>query len=109
MSGASIDIFQAIAHPTRRALLDALQPGELAVRDLATRFSSSRPAISQHLRILLEAGLVSERRTGRENLYHLEAAPLSAIEDWVSHYEKFWAGRLLALRAVLDELPGEQP
>jgi DNA-binding transcriptional ArsR family regulator len=75
------------------------------VRDLATRFDTSRPAVSQHLRILRDARLVSESRSGRENRYHLEAAPLAGVRDWVGHYERFWSERLGALATVLDELP----
>jgi DNA-binding transcriptional ArsR family regulator len=98
------DVFQAIAHPTRRALLDALQPGELAVRDLASRFDSSRPSISQHLRVLLIADLVSERRTGRENYYRLKPDRLVAVDEWVRRYEKFWSAKLRDLQTVLNDL-----
>jgi DNA-binding transcriptional ArsR family regulator len=96
------DVFQAIAHPARRELLDALRTGELPVRTLAERFDSSRPATSQHLRVLLDAGLVSERRVGRENLYRLTPEPLVEVETWLSSYEQFWSARMQALRAVLD-------
>jgi DNA-binding transcriptional ArsR family regulator len=98
------DVFQAIAHPTRRALLDALQLGELAVRDLASRFDSSRPAISQHLRVLLIADLVTERRTGRENYYRLKPDGLVTVDEWVRHYEKFWSAKLRDLQTVLNDL-----
>jgi DNA-binding transcriptional ArsR family regulator len=97
-----VDVFQAIAHPSRRKLLDALRIGELPVRTLADRFESSRPATSQHLRVLLDAGLVGERRLGRENLYHLIPEPLAEVEDWVGTYEQFWSAKLRALRTVLD-------
>jgi DNA-binding transcriptional ArsR family regulator len=98
MTNAEMDVvFQAIAHPTRRALLDALRPGERAVKDLAIDFLSSRPAVSQHLRVLLEAGLVSERKTGRERLYRLEAAPLADANAWLSSYEQFWTETLAQL------------
>jgi DNA-binding transcriptional ArsR family regulator len=97
-----LDVFQAIAHPARRELLDALRSGELPVRTLAERFDSSRPATSQHLRLLLDAGLVGERRLGRENLYRLTPEPLVEVESWVRAYEQFWNTRLRALRDVLD-------
>ena len=61
--------------------------------------------MSQHLRVLLDAGLVSESRIGRENRYHLEAAPLAEVRDWAGHYEEFWSEKLQALSVVLDELP----
>jgi DNA-binding transcriptional ArsR family regulator len=97
------DVFQAIAHPARRELLDALRSGELPVRTLAARFDSSRPATSQHLRLLLDAGLVAERRDGRENLYRLTPEPLAQIETWLSHYEQFWNARLRSLRDLMDD------
>ena len=98
-----LDVFQAIAHPSRRELLDALRTGELPVRALAERFESSRPATSQHLRLLLDARLVDERRVGRENLYRLTPEPLMQIESWIGNYEHFWNTKLRALRTVLDE------
>jgi DNA-binding transcriptional ArsR family regulator len=84
--------------------LDALQPGELAVRDLTSRFDSSRPVIRQQVRVLLTAGLVGERRTGRENYYRLEPDPLVAVNEWVRHYEKFRSGKLQNLQTVLNDL-----
>jgi DNA-binding transcriptional ArsR family regulator len=74
------------------------------VRDLATLFASTRPATSQHLRVLLEAGLVAERRAGRENLYRLTPEPLSEVGDWVAFYEQFWTSRLRSLREVVEGL-----
>jgi DNA-binding transcriptional ArsR family regulator len=97
-----VDVFQAIAHRSRRELLDSLRAGELPVRTLAERFESSRPATSQHLRVLLDAGLVSERRLGRENLYRLTPEPLAEVESWLETYEQFWSARLRSLRDVLD-------
>lgn len=99
-----LDVFQAIAHPARRQLLDALRGGEAPVRELAARFDTSRPAVSQHLRLLADAGLVGERRVGRENLYRLTSEPLSEVSFWVGHYERFWNEKFLGLRAVLDDL-----
>jgi DNA-binding transcriptional ArsR family regulator len=98
----SLDVYQAIAHPARRELLDALRGGEQPVRMLADRFDSSRPATSQHLRLLLDAGLVSERRVGRENLYRLTPAPLAEVNTWISTYEEFWSNRMRSLRDLLD-------
>ncbi len=83
-------------------MLDALSAGPLAVRDLARGFDISRPAVSQHLRLLRDADLVSEARAGRERRYELNATPLRGVQDWVGHYERFWRGRLRALRDVLD-------
>jgi DNA-binding transcriptional ArsR family regulator len=91
------NVFYAVADPTRRALLDLLAQGEEPVNSLAERFSMSRPAISQHLAILLKARLVRARRVGRERRYRLEPRPLEAIRDWVGLYERFWNTRLTAL------------
>jgi DNA-binding transcriptional ArsR family regulator len=96
------DIFAAVGDRTRRRVLDLLCHGELPVRRIAAPFSMSRPAISQHLHILLRAGLVQSRRDGRERYYRLRARPLRRIHDWVSHYERFWRGKLTALGDFLD-------
>ena len=97
-----MDVFQAIAHPTRRRLLDELAAGEASVSRLASPFDMSRPAVSQHLRILREAKLVSERRVGRERLYRLEPEPLREVNDWLARYERFWTDKLEALGEYLD-------
>ncbi|MGB6688912.1 MAG: metalloregulator ArsR/SmtB family transcription factor [Terracidiphilus sp.] len=91
------DVFQAVADPTRRALLDLLAEGEEPVNSLAERFAMSRPAISQHLAILLRTRLVRARRVGRERRYRLQPQPLEEIYEWVGLYERFWAGKLGAL------------
>jgi DNA-binding transcriptional ArsR family regulator len=88
-----MDVFLAIAHPVRRDLLDLLADGELPVNQLAAPFQMSRPAISQHLSILLEVGLVSERKVGRERLYRVNPAPLREVGEWLRSYERAWAPR----------------
>jgi DNA-binding transcriptional ArsR family regulator len=100
---ASGDIFQAIADPTRRALLDRLSTGEQAVKQLAEPFAMSLPAISQHLQILCEAGLVQMRKAGRQRLYRLNPEPLKQVSDWIAHYEQFWQQKLEALGNYLEE------
>lgn len=105
-----MDVFVAIADPTRRKLLEALggaAPG-LPVNTLAKPFDMSRPAVSQHLKILRDAGLVTEHRVGRERRYQLRAAPLREVSEWVGQYERFWQHRLGALGAYLDSHP-DQP
>jgi DNA-binding transcriptional ArsR family regulator len=98
---------RAIADPTRRDLLGLLAGGEQPVNRLAEPFAMSRPAISQHLRVLREAGLVTERRVGRERWYCLEPAPLRAVSAWVRQYEQFWDARLHALGDYLEEEDAE--
>ena len=94
---ATSDVFLAIADPTRRRLLELLANGERSVNDLAEPFDMSLAAVSQHLRTLREAGLVSQRCDGRHRFYGLTPERLKEIADWVAAYEHFWSGRLDAL------------
>ncbi|MEU6411572.1 metalloregulator ArsR/SmtB family transcription factor [Microbispora sp. NPDC046933] len=97
-------IFAALASPVRREVLRLLRErGPQSVQDLASCFSMARPSFSEHLRVLREAGLVSERRDGRRRLYRLEAVPLVRVRDWLDPYERFWRDRLSALRHLLDD------
>jgi DNA-binding transcriptional ArsR family regulator len=102
---ASTDVFIAIADPTRRALLDRLRFGEQPVKELAAPFAMSLPAISQHLQVLYEAGLVQMRKSGRQRLYQLNPEPLKQVSDWIAHYEQFWEEKLDALGNYLEENP----
>ena len=97
------DVFDAIASPVRRALLDVLAGGARSVHDLAAPFDMSRPAVSQHLRVLRDAGLVTEERVGRERHYRLDARPLRDVADWAAHYERFWQRHARLLRDLLEE------
>jgi DNA-binding transcriptional ArsR family regulator len=94
---ARSDPFRAIADPTRRAILARLRAGPVAVNALAAAFEQSRPAISKHLRVLREAGLVTEERRGRERLYRLRPESLREVADWLQAHQRFW-------RASLDRL-----
>ena len=103
-SAASTDVFMAITDPTRRALLDRLRGGEQPVKQLAEPFSMSLPAISQHLQVLCEVGLVSQRRKGRQRFYRLNPEPLKQVSDWIADYEQFWQNSLDALGNYLEEV-----
>jgi DNA-binding transcriptional ArsR family regulator len=94
---ATADVFRAIADPTRRKLLDRLAAGEESMMNLAESFAISLPAVSQHLKVLREAGMVGERREGRMRVYTLVPGPLREVYDWASHYEHFWQTRLRKL------------
>lgn len=96
-----IDVYLAIADPTRRRLLDLLGAGERPVNQLAAPFRMSRPAISQHLRILRRVGLVDVKKDGRERRYRVRGERLREVFDWVAHYEKFWSEKLAALGQYL--------
>jgi DNA-binding transcriptional ArsR family regulator len=98
-------VFAALADRTRRDLLDLLRGGEHPVHALAAAFHVTRPAISQHLRVLRDAGLVAEARVGRERFYRLQADRLREVAAWLRYYETFWAEHLDALGAHLDTLP----
>ncbi len=101
------DVYSAIADPTRRRLLRLLAEGdELPLHELTARFDTGRTAVSKHLAILKEAGLVEDRRAGRETRYHLNAEPLREIQEWVSFYEGFWTGRIVRLKNLLEEENG---
>ena len=86
-------------------MLDRLAFEELPVMKLAESFDMSLPAVSQHLKILREAGLVREERQGRQRVYRLVPGPLKEISDWVDHYEKFWTTRLARLSEHLRKNP----
>src|SRR3954447_23250052 len=102
---AATDVYTAIADPTRRRLLDQLGRGEQTVLGLARPFAMTLSAVSQHLKLLREVGLVSVRRDGRERYYRLNGRPLHAVADWVGRYERFWRGKLDALGDHLNENP----
>lgn len=86
---ANADVFTAIAHPVRRQILDYLAEGDMSVKSLAGHFEVSRPAISQHLAILHDVGLVSIIERGRQHYYHLEAQKLADVDMWLRQYERF--------------------
>jgi DNA-binding transcriptional ArsR family regulator len=92
-----VQALAALADPTRQQLIALLADGEIAAGDLASRFPVSRPAISRHLRVLREAGLVRDRVEGRRRLYTLDPRPLRELDDWLEPYRDLWASRLDAL------------
>jgi DNA-binding transcriptional ArsR family regulator len=97
------EVFGAISHSARRRMLDLLADGDRAVNALAAHFEMSRPAVSQHLRVLLDAGLVTEQRHGRERRYRLAPERLGPVRDWLSHYERFWDGHFSRLKRHLEK------
>jgi DNA-binding transcriptional ArsR family regulator len=95
-------VFRALGDPTRRAILDRLRHRERGVNELCEPFDMSQPAISQHLKVLADAGLVVATRQGRGRMYRLCAAPLRDAYDWLGHFEQFWGDKLDRLGAFLD-------
>jgi DNA-binding transcriptional ArsR family regulator len=90
----------AISDPIRRRVLELVRDRELPAGELAAQFEVSRPAVSRHLRVLREAGLVRERRDGKLRLYRADPAPLAELREWLDGY---WAGRLVALRDLAEK------
>ena len=97
-----LDVFKALADPTRRAILSSLRGGELPVTAIASEFSISRPAISRHLRVLLRAELVRETRDGRNRRYRLNTKPLKDADDWFAAYRRMWVADLRNLKHYLE-------
>jgi DNA-binding transcriptional ArsR family regulator len=94
--------FQALADPTRRAVLDLLRRGSQPAGQIAQAFPVSRPAISKHLRLLRRAHLVREHREGRHRLYELNPEPLRAVGSWIEQYRTFWSSSLNNLKAFVE-------
>lgn len=94
--------FSALADPTRRAVLDLLRQGSQPAGRIAQAFPVSRPAISKHLRLLRRAHLVQEHRQGRHRFYHLNPAPLQAVDSWLEQYRVFWSTSLANLKAFVE-------
>lgn len=97
------DVYQAIADPTRRKLLGLLSDKEMPVKEITGHFSMTRTAVSKHLRILEEAGLVQDRKVGRETRYHLQAEPLKELKDWLSYFDRFWENKLSMLKYYVED------
>ena len=103
-------VFAALANPTRRAMLERLAQGETSVSDLATPFAMSLPAISKHLRVLEQAGLIARTKDGRVHRLRLMAQPMRDAAAWMAYYQQFWETRLDALDHYLHTVdhPDEQ-
>ena len=98
-----MDTFVALADPTRRHIIETLAGGEHAFGDLADRFEISRPAVSQHLKVLRDAGLVSVRKDAQRRIYRLNSEGLGEVESWLEKVRTFWNDRLDTLERVLHE------
>ena len=98
-----MDTFAALADPTRRRIIEALAAGESSFGDLAKRFEMSRPAVSQHLKVLRDAGIVTARAAAQRRIYSLNADGLAEVETWLGRLREFWAPRLDRLEQLLGE------
>jgi DNA-binding transcriptional ArsR family regulator len=100
--------FAALAHPTRRAILERLAAGEASVTELAEPFAMSQPAISKHLKVLERAGLISRHRDAQRRPCRLEAKPMAEAVEWMARYREFWEESFRRLDALLDELQANE-
>lgn len=104
LSEAAANLFRTLADPTRRAIFERLaREGELSVGALTEGAQVSQPAVSQHLAVLRQAGLVSEQRAGRQVLYRARSEGLAPMFDWLAHYAAFWPDRLDQLLKEMDQ------
>lgn len=97
-------VFGALSDPTRRAILARLAQGDAGVLDVAAPFPMSQPAITKHLRVLEDAGLISRHRLARRRMCHLEPQRLKRLSDWVGSYREFWEESFERLDELLEEL-----
>jgi DNA-binding transcriptional ArsR family regulator len=105
MPAETDDVFKALADPTRRALFESLvREGERTVHALTAQAGVSQPTVSKHLGILKDAGLVRDRRQGRETYYSAQPQALTPLIDWMSHYGDFWRERLAGLESLLKRM-----
>jgi DNA-binding transcriptional ArsR family regulator len=97
------DVFQAIADPTRREIIGMLASQSLNLNNVADQFDISRPAISKHIKILTECGLVTITQQGRERYCHADFGKLKQVADWTAKYQQFWTEKLDVLGAFLEK------
>ena len=98
------DVFQAIADPTRRAILLLIAAHSMTPNAIAEEFHTSRQAVSKHIQILTECELLKQEQSGREMYYHLNPKKMKEIADWLEPYRKMWEGRLTAIDGLLNEM-----
>jgi DNA-binding transcriptional ArsR family regulator len=103
-AATTADVFNAVAEPRRRQILDVLAGGESPVNDLVRQLELTQPQVSKHLRVLREVGAVDVRDEGRQRLYRLNGHALKPIHDWVRTYERSWSERFDRLELVLADL-----
>lgn len=101
------DVFQAIADPTRREIISLVASKPRNLNSIAENFDISRPAISQHIKILVECGLIDITQNGRERYCEIKMDKLDEVSDWVEKYKKIWESRLDSLERFLDHNGGE--
>jgi DNA-binding transcriptional ArsR family regulator len=104
----TFDPFNAVAEPKRRQVLEVLGTQELSVNEIVERLGWNQPMVSKHLGVLKEVGLVSERRSGRQRLYRVNAERLKPIYDWVAPFERYWSESYDRLDEILEDLKSKE-
>lgn len=102
IAGVSVDAFAVLAEPSRRRILDRLRRAESSVGELVDALGMSQPAVSKHLRVLRDAGLVTCRTAAQRRIYRVDTTPLRAVDDWLGPYRSMWSAHLDALERHLD-------
>jgi DNA-binding transcriptional ArsR family regulator len=97
-----VEVFEALADPTRRRIVELVSRRERSAGELATHFEMSRPAVSKHLRVLRQAGVVQVREAAQKRIYRLEPKALGKAETWLARQRRFWEGRLDALEQHIE-------
>jgi len=103
-SAATADVFNAIAEPRRRQIIELLAPSERSVNDVAKLLCMAQPQASKHLKVLKEVGLVTVREAGQQRLYALNGGALKEVYDWAKAFENLWTERFDRLDELLEEL-----
>jgi len=101
------DVFQAIADPTRREIINLIAHNPLNLNSIADNFEVSRPAISQHIKILIECGLINIKKQGRERYCEVQAEPLNEVTGWIENFRKMWSERFDRMDDILLEMKTE--
>ncbi len=102
------DVFHAIADPTRRSIIDLIAQESMNLNAIAENFEMSRPAVSQHIKVLVECGLVEIRQEGRERFCHARLEKLETVSTWVEQYKKDWRNKFKALENHLSNLKSKK-
>lgn len=97
------DVFKAISDPNRRAIIDLLAKETLKLNEVAEYFDISRPAVSKHIKILKECGLIKIKQKGRERFCELRHLPLNEVSKWIDHHNKFWDKKLMSLKKQIEK------
>jgi DNA-binding transcriptional ArsR family regulator len=102
MTAQTPDVFQVIADPSRRQMLQMLSKDSMTINSLAENFDMSRPAVSKHVKILYTAGFISIKDIGRERYCTLKQDGFNEVQDFINYFDKFWAGKLKKLQTILN-------